>query len=262
MAEPNLVAMPASKPPMRVYGNSASLADVISRAAADPATDVAKMQALLDMHERLSNREAEQAFNIAMADAQGEMRTIGVDKANPQTHSKYASYAKLDSVLRPIYSRHGFALSFDTGKDAPENAVDVLCRVSHREGFCRTYHILMPADGKGAKGNDVMTRTHATGAALSYGARYLLRLIFNVSVGAEDDDGNSASPPVEPQGTITETQLVTLKQRIEDTKADAVKLCVFFQIEQLADLPARAFHKALDMLDVKAKQQANAKANG
>jgi hypothetical protein len=51
----------------------------------------------------------------------------------------------------------------------------------------------MPADGKGARGNDVMTKTHATGSAVSYGMRYLLKMIFNVSSGEADDDGNAAS---------------------------------------------------------------------
>jgi hypothetical protein len=50
----------------------------------------------------------------------------------------------------------------------------------------------MPADGKGAKGGDVMTKTHAIGAAVTYGKRYLLGMIFNIAVGGDvDDDGNS-----------------------------------------------------------------------
>ena len=47
--------------------------------------------------------------------------------------------------------------------------------------------------GKGAKGGDVMTKTHAFGSGTSYGMRYLLKMIFNVAIGEEDDDGNSAS---------------------------------------------------------------------
>ena len=60
-------------------------------------------------------------------------------------------------------------------------------------GYTRRYHIDMPADGKGAKGGDVMTRTHATGSAVSYGKRYLLIMIFNLTMGGEyEDDGNAA----------------------------------------------------------------------
>ena len=59
----------------------------------------------------------------------------------------------------------------------------------------------MPADGKGAKGGDVMTKTHATGAAVSYGMRYLLKMIFNVAVGEDDTDGNGPrETPDQPVG--------------------------------------------------------------
>jgi hypothetical protein len=248
-----------NRPPMRAYSNSASLMEVIARAASDPAVDVSKMQSLLDMQERLAKREAEQQFNIAMHKAQSEMHTIGVDRANTSTKSKYASYAKLDTVMRPIYSRHGFALSFDTAEGAPENYVRVLCYVMHSEGHVKTYSVDMPADGKGAKGGDVMTKTHAEGSAMSYGARYLLKFVFNVAVGEHDDDGNGADPTTAgPQGTITEDQLKTLTEMIVATKADVVKLCVYFNIEQIGDLPSKAFGKAIDMLKLKA-QQAKAK---
>jgi hypothetical protein len=54
----------------------------------------------------------------------------------------------------------------------------------------------MPTDGKGAKGGDVMTKTHAAGAGMQYGMRYLLKGIFNVAIGEEDKDGND--PPKLP----------------------------------------------------------------
>ena len=81
----------------------------------------------------------------------------------------------------------------------------VLCRVSHKDGHCRTYQKEMPADGKGAKGGDVMTKTHAAGAAMSYGMRYLLKGIFNVAVGEEDKDGNAGD-----DASITEKQVADL----------------------------------------------------
>ncbi len=65
----------------------------------------------------------------------------------------------------------------------------VFCEVS-RGGYSRMYQIDMPSDGKGAKGGDVMTKTHATGAASQYGMRYLLKMIFNVAIGEDDNDGN------------------------------------------------------------------------
>ena len=165
---------------------------LVERAARDPSVDIGKMERLLEMAEKVHARQAESQYNEAMNAAQGEMRPVARDCNNPQTHSRYASYGALDNALRPVYSAHGFSLSFGT-KAAGPDSVTITCRVSHRAGHTEKVEIEMPADGKGAKGGDVMTKTHATGSAVSYGMRYLLKMIFNVSVGEYDDDGNAAS---------------------------------------------------------------------
>lgn len=180
---------------------SAPLVPAVSafeRMAADPNVSVEKLERLMAMKERIDARTAETAFNAAMAEAQAEMEPVNADASNPSTHSKYASYEALDRALRPIYTKHGFALSFNTG-DAPTDYVRVLCDVTHIDGHAKTYKADMPADGKGAKGGDVMTKTHAVGSAMSYGMRYLLKMIFNVAVGEDDDDGNKASGKATPK---------------------------------------------------------------
>lgn len=166
-----------------------TILSIIGRAASDPSVDMEKMERLLSMYERVNAKTAEVSFNDAMSDAQAKMRPISADAVNPQTRSNYATYGKLDKALRPIYTDLGFALSFDTG-EGPQDFVRVLCYVSHKAGHTRTYKVDMPADGKGAKGGDVMTKTHAVGAGMSYGMRYLLKMIFNVAVGEDDQDGN------------------------------------------------------------------------
>ncbi len=166
------------------------LFSVIAKAAADPGTDVDKLERLMGLYERVQERNAEQAYNDAMNAAQEEMRPVAADANNPQTKSRYASYAALDRALRPIYTKHGFSVSFDTADGAPPEHIRVVCKVGHNAGHKERPHLDMPADGKGAKGGDVMTKTHAIGAAVTYGKRYLLGMIFNIAIG-EDDDGNS-----------------------------------------------------------------------
>lgn len=169
---------------------AASLIQAIATAARDPNVDAEKMERLHGMYERIKNRADEQAFNAAMNAAQREMGRVSADAINPQTRSQYATYGKLDAAVRPIYTRHGFSISFNEGEDAPEGYARILAYVSHSAGHTRTYKMDMPADGKGAKGGDVMTKTHATGSAHSYGRRYLLKDIFNIAIGEEDNDGN------------------------------------------------------------------------
>ena len=113
------------------------LLHMIERVARDPSVDIARLEKLMDMHERVTARNAEQAFNNAMSAAQSEMLPVAKDANNPQTRSKYASYVALDNAIRDIYTRHGFGLTFDTGEGAPELHVRVLCDVIHSGGHTR-----------------------------------------------------------------------------------------------------------------------------
>lgn len=158
-----------------------AMMQMIERAARDPLVDVPKMRELLAMRKELAAEQAERDFSEAMSIAQTGMRAIAADSNNPQTKSRYASYKALDRVMRPIYTAHGFSISFDTAAADTPDAVMVVAIVS-RSGHTRKYQIPMTADGKGAKGGDVMTKTHAVGAAITYGQRYLLKMIFNIAV--------------------------------------------------------------------------------
>jgi hypothetical protein len=192
---------------------------MIERAARDPAVDIDKLQQLMAMRERIEARQSEADFDKALTAAQAGMGRVRTDSNNPQTKSRYASYGALDAAMRPVYTANGFALSFNTENPAPE-IVRVICRVSHQNGHSRTYQIDMPADGKGARGGDVMTKTHATGSAVSYGMRYLLKMIFNIAVSDRDDDGNAAGRK-EPEnyapapGSISEDQAANIREALE-----------------------------------------------
>ena len=228
--------------------DTAALIQVIGRAASDPNVDMDKMERLFKMHESIVARQAEQAFNVAMSEVQAKMRRVVADSENKQTHSVYASYAALDKMLRPIYTDGGFSLSFDTEDSAPDT-VKVLCYVSHKAGHTRKYNVTMPADGKGAKGGDVMTKTHAMGSGMQYGQRYLLKFIFNVAIG-KDDDGNGAGGAE----LITENQAADLIALIEEVGADKKKFMEYFKIDSIDTLPAKAYKQAVSMTAAKRRK--------
>lgn len=223
-------------------------ARIISEAAANPAVDVDKLQKLMDMHDRVLDRSAEMAFNAAMTKAQSEMKQVAAKAVNPQTHSKYAKYEALDKMVRPIYTANGFALSFNTGDNAPAEHIRVLCDVSHSGGFSKQFKVDMPADGKGAKGGDVMTKTHAAGAAFSYGARYLLKMIWNIAIGEDDKDGNTTYK------AINEKQVADLRALAEEVKADIPKFCQYYKIDKIENLPASLYQSAVKAFEKKRRQ--------
>ena len=218
------------------------LISMIERAARDPQVDIDKMERLVAMQERAMARTSEQSFNDAMTKAQGAMHRIAADSTNPQTRSKYASYAALDRAMRPIYTANGFALSFGTEEGGAADYVRVTCHVSN-SGFTRKYQVDMPADGKGAKGGDVMTKTHAVGSAMSYGQRYLLKLIFNIAVG-EDEDGNDTQ-------RVTQDQAGEIQALMDDVGADRDKFLNYMRADSIAHIPASKFKVAIAALEKK-----------
>ncbi len=227
--------------------DAASLMEIITRAAKDTTVDVSKLERLMGMYERIEAKRAESAYAEAMNAAQAEMRAISQDASNPQTRSKYASYGALDAAIRPIYSKHGFALSFDTADGAPENCVRVVCKVSHKAGHSERPHLDMPNDGKGAKGGDVMTKTHATMSAVSYARRGLLKMIWNLSEGEYDDDGNGAGGG----DRISTDEADTITALMDEVKADRAKFLKFMGVADVGQIPAARYSHAVRALEAK-----------
>jgi len=225
-----------------------TLLEIISRAASDPNVDVDKMERLMAMHERITARQAEAAFNAAMEACQAEMHPISADATNPQTRSKYATYGKLDRALRPIYTRHGFSLSFSDGETTKPDHVRVLGVVRHKAGYRETHWKDMPADGKGAKGGDVMTKTHAAGAAQQYGMRYLLKGIFNVAIGEDDKDGNEA------EATLTKEQIANVEALLTEVGANKSGFLKWAKVNSLDEIPAKNYKAVIQALEDKRKR--------
>jgi hypothetical protein len=213
----------------------------IMLAAADPRVDVAKMRELTELRRQLRIEEAEEAFLHALTECQREMRPVEADANNPSSKSKYATLYAVDRALRPIYVKHGFSISYNT-TDSPLPAhTRVLAYVS-RGLFTRTYQY------------DVMNKTHAGGSALSYGKRYLLLMIFNVTIHRgqdRDDDGNAAGGDL----PITQAQLQELIKLADDAGADKPKFCVVMNVDSMADIPQSRFAEAKQQLGRKLKKQ-------
>ena len=225
---------------------AAAVLSIIERAARDPSVDIVKLQQLMEMREKIAARTAESEFDRALTAAQQAMGRVRTDSNNPQTKSRYASYGALDAAMRPNYTANGFALSFNTESPSPD-MVRVICRVSHQNGHSRSYQIDMPADGKGAKGGDVMTKTHAPGSAVSYGMRYLLKMIFNIAVSDKDDDGNAAGSGEK----ISQDQAAELITLCDEVGADKRAFCEYFKIDGIAMMPAKDFDRAKIALNKK-----------
>lgn len=229
-----------------IVSETTAIVQMIERAAANPAVDIDKMMKLLEMRERVQAEEARKAFNAAMAVAQAEMPQVVRKAKNTQTNSKYATLEAVNDAIQPIITKHGFGLSFGTEECPHKDHYRVTCDVTHSGGGEKRYYADVPIDAAGIKGVVNKTATHAFGSTMSYGRRYLTLLIFNVAT-KDDDDGNKAGGMTE-DNAITPQQCETLQRRIVEIGADLIGFQNFFKIERVADLPAREYQRAMNML--------------
>lgn len=153
----------------------------------------------VDVVERLTKLQREQVeysamveFNEAMHRCQLAMQPIRAEADSDK--GKYANYAQVDRVIRPIYTKEGFSLSFSDGEPQAAGWLRLICYVS-RGGYVRQYHKDMPLVTTGAKGGQVMTAIHAQGSSDLYAKRYLVGDIFNIAIDKnKDNDGNGSKP--------------------------------------------------------------------
>ena len=227
---------------------SSGMLAVIERAAVNPEVDVQKMEKLLDMQERIFNKNAEISFNQAMVKCQGEIPLIKKTGLNQQTNSQFAKLEEMQIVAMPFITSNGFCLSYGTSDSALAEHYRVTCLVSHTGGHSREYQADIPADFVGMKGQPNKTKTHGAGSSLSYGQRYLMKMIFNIKVVGMDSDGNS------PIDRVSKEQSLTLQALIDEVGASGKEaLFKWAKIESLDDLPASKYKQAVVALEKRRK---------
>jgi hypothetical protein len=163
---------------------------MIERLALSPDMNPDNLEKMLNMQERVLNRNEEHAYNAAMVACQNEIPKVGKNKKGEKPNTAYATLENVIGVAGPVWAKHGFALEFYEG-DSPEGVVRVCCDVRHIEGHVEHRKLDMPLDNLGPKGQPNKTATQGTGSSFSYGKRYLSCGIFNIATG-DDNDGAGA----------------------------------------------------------------------
>lgn len=186
-SESTAIILPPEKKvqPLVTTGDSQaqSLIQVIERVAMNPNADIVKLEKLMDLQERIMNREEEKAFYADLATMQPELPRV--IKSKDGHNSKYAPLEDINDAIRPAMQKHGFAVLFDINQG--ENCVEITTTLAHRLGHTKSLTIPLALDTSGSK-----NAVQAVGSTISYGKRYGICAILNISTG-DDNDGASKS---------------------------------------------------------------------
>lgn len=225
-----------------------ALVDLIQKAASNPEIDLDRMERLFEMRERVLAQEAKRSFFTAMKAAQAEMPIVLKNAANDHTRSRYATYDQVSKAMQPVISRHGFSLTFSTEPSQIPGHLRVICECAHEDGHSKIEAADLPYDAAGAQGKANKTGVQAYGSTVSYARRYLKCMIFDVAVGEDDTDGNSAA-------TLDALQIRQIKEALATPGQSADGFLAFMAVEAIEDIPASKFKFALDAIKAKGRAQ-------
>ena len=244
-------APPPAKTPTT---DSTGMIALIREIAMNPSVDVEKMRAVLDMQERILDRNAKAEFDAALADMQPDLPTInqkgkieirakdasGDRKGAIQQSTKFAKFEDINEALRPIIGKYGFAVSFRTGL-TEDGRVQIIGILSHRAGHREQTTMVLPHDATGSK-----NAVQAIGSSTSYGKRYILCALLNITSRGEDDDGASSGKPegFTDDAKITAEQTKALVALVDSSGVGGIRFCQKYGIEKIADLPAHFYAEA------------------
>lgn len=202
--------------------------------ALDKGADADQLDKITAIVQRMMAAQAQAAYQSDMNACQRAMPTILKTKA--AKNSKYAALEDIVAAITPVYTAHGFALSFDTAESPLPDHMRVVCDVLHTAGHRERRHLDLPIDGVGAKGGQMaMSALQGHGSTVAYGRRYLTAMIFNLTVAGEDTDAGHAAI------FVTEEQEAELGRLIDESGANLDKFLAWAQVHRLADVRADNF---------------------
>lgn len=219
---------------------------VIERVAMNPDVDVDKMGKLLDMQERILDRQAQQEFDIAMANMQPELpvvekRGIIYQKDGVNVRSKYAKFEDINREVKPILSRFGFSMTFAINQT--DNQISVMGVLAHKAGHRETTTIVLGPDVSGNK-----NAVQAVASSVSYGKRYTMSALLNLVFDDEDDDGESA------EATVNEKEAATLTDLFEKS-AKNIQEWLVETYGSVEDVPKSHYAQLVTELNAKLRKK-------
>jgi hypothetical protein len=164
---------------------------------------------LLEQMTKQRDYESRDHFNASLLRIQQAMKPIAKRGEGEKPGQKYALIEDIDAALNPLLAQERMNLTFEPAISEKVNTI-VVTAILAQGAYERRYPLEMPADGAGPKGGAVMTRTHATGSAMTYAKRYLKNFIFDLQFKQKDDDGNQAGG-----AKMKDEDFISLRDNIE-----------------------------------------------
>jgi len=218
----------------------------IATMAADPNTDVDKIDRLFEIQIKMMDRQSKMDFDEALARVQADMPRITekgqIKNKNGMVTARYLKYEDIDREIRPRLDAEGFSLVHTRREE--NNKMIVTTTLKHKAGHEQSVDMPLPYDAQNAMKNAVQ----AAVSTYSYGKRVNVCSLLNIVAQGEDDDGQMAecNPITDDQAAEIKTKLQKL---FDDGKnVDTRKFLNYIGADCVEKIPAVKFEDAVALL--------------
>lgn len=214
-----------------------SPAAMMVRALSTPGMDLDKLKQFMELQERWEKNEARKAYTEAMAAFKKNPPEIEKDKHVKYGNTEYfhASLGNVTTKINTALGEHGLSAAWTT--EQGEKGVSVTCKITHILGHFETTTLTAANDTSGAK-----NAIQALGSTISYLERYTILALTGLATHEMDNDGGGKTE------YISETQLSTIVDFINEKGVDVVKFKKFMGVDDYELIPAANFNRAIEAL--------------
>ncbi len=213
--------------------------------AINQGADLDRLEKLMMLQDKWEENQARKAYYEAVAEFKKNPPQVHKDMENSQfskanKKSMYVSLGNLVTTVNPALGAHGLSASWDISQN--EKAIKITCKLAHRQGYSETVTMESAPDSSGAKNPIQQIKSTIT---------YLRAITFEAVTGLaatgeanQDDDGNGTME------YITDQQLSTITDMINDKGVDRPKFLAYIKAEATEKILAKDFGKAMAALKV------------
>lgn len=234
-------ALTKSDPATPAINIQDALLQIVQRTDIDPE----RLEKFLDLQIKMENRQAEQAFNEALAGFQSECPIIPKNKKVKFNSTSY-DYAPLDeiiSLIKPFLSKYGLSYSFDVKAEGATS--NMATTIYHKGGFSKTFYYTFDSVSDGGAMNQSQRRK----SSVTYAKRAGLENALGIVTTGEDDDARRAiDDPATPE------QLEQIKELMKKTSVTDAQFNERYKVDKITDLTSYEAKNAIMALKTRRTQ--------
>lgn len=214
-----------------------ALLAIVQRTDIDPD----RLEKFLDLQIKMESRQAELAFNNALAMFQGDCpiikKTRKIDFVASSGKSTKYNYSPLDEIvhiIKPILERYGLSFSFNV--NAGEKSSTLFTKIRHRDGHSEVTELEFETLHDDMRMNLSQRRK----SAITYTKRAGLENALGIVTAEEDDDARRAV-----DNSITKDQLEEINRLLKQTGVSESAFLAYLKSDKFTELSEYDAKKAI-----------------